>query len=91
MCGVPPYAVTTMNTHAEYPVWSKNSYGLARVVFQEPAEPLTTLNWTFALRVLAGRRKEQDIVLALMIPLVMKMCYMALTPHSCHQPPSHPG
>ena len=24
------------------PVWSKNSCGFARVVFQEPAEPFTT-------------------------------------------------
>jgi hypothetical protein len=51
----------------------KNSCGLACVVFQQPAEPLTTLNWTFALLGLAGHGKEQHIALALMIPLVMKM------------------
>jgi hypothetical protein len=54
-------------------VWSKNSCSLVRVVFQEPAKPLTTLNRAFTLAVLADRRKEQDIALALMIPLVMIM------------------
>jgi hypothetical protein len=55
-------------------VWSKNSCSLVRVVFQKPAKPLTTLQWTFALRVLAGHRKEQDIPFPLMISLVMIMC-----------------
>src|SRR5712692_9110673 len=55
------------------PVWSKNSCGLALVVFQQPAKPLTTLQWACTYRVLADRRKEQDIALALMIPLVVKM------------------
>jgi hypothetical protein len=32
-----------------------------------------TLDWTLTRCVLADRRKEQDIALALMIPLVMKM------------------
>jgi hypothetical protein len=31
---------------------------------------------SFTLAVLAGRRKEQDIALALMIPLVMKMLHV---------------
>jgi hypothetical protein len=57
-------------------VWSKNSCGLARVVFQEPAEPLTTLYRAFALCILAARRKEQHVALALMIPLVMKMLHV---------------
>jgi hypothetical protein len=52
---------------------SKHSGGLARVVFQEPAEPLTTLYRAFALCILAARRKKPHIALALMIPLVMKM------------------
>jgi len=56
-----------------YSVWSKNSCGFARVVFQEPPEPFTTLHRALALCVLADRRKEQNIALALMIPLVMKM------------------
>jgi hypothetical protein len=33
----------------EAPVGSKNSCGFARVLFQEPAEPLTTLHRVFAL------------------------------------------
>ena len=60
------------------PVWSKNSCGLARVVFQEPAEPLTTLRRAFTLTSLAGQRKEQDILLALMITLVMIMLHIRL-------------
>src|SRR5215813_15416874 len=55
------------------PVWSKNSCGLARVVFQQPAEPFATLNGACTLYVWADRRKEEHIVLALMVPLVMKM------------------
>ena len=58
---------------APHPVWSKNSCGFARVVFQEPPEPFPTLYRTLTRRVWADRRKEQDIALALMIPLVMKM------------------
>ena len=45
----------------------------ACVVFQEPPKPFTTLHRALARRVRADRRKEQDILLALMIPLVMKM------------------
>ena len=58
---------------ARPPVWSKNSCGFARVVFQEPPEPFTTLNRACTLCVLADRRKEQHVALALMIPLVMIM------------------
>ena len=54
-------------------VWSKNSCGFTRVVFQKSPKPFTTLNGTLTRRVWADRRKEQDIALALMIPLVMKM------------------
>ena len=57
-------------------VGSKHLCGLARVVFQEPPEPFTTLHWAFTLCLLADRREEQDIALALMIPLVMKMCHI---------------
>ena len=39
------------------PVWPKNSCGLALVVFQEPAKPLTTLQWACTYCVLAERRK----------------------------------
>src|SRR5499426_2626302 len=63
---------------ALFPVWSKNSCGLVRVVFQESAEPLTTLNRTFTLTSLAGQRKEQDIPLALMIALVMIRLHILL-------------
>ena len=41
------------------------------VVFQDPAEPLATLQRTFTLPTCAGRGKAQDIALALMIALVM--------------------
>ena len=54
-------------------VWSKNSYGFARVVFQEPAEPFTTLYRALTRRVLADDRKEQHVVFALVIPLMTKM------------------
>src|SRR5438105_630910 len=54
-------------------VWSKNSCSFARVVFQEPAEPFTTLHRALTRRVLADERKEQHVVFALVIPLMMKM------------------
>src|SRR5437016_4282082 len=54
-------------------VWSKNSCGLAHVVFQEPSEAFTALDRACTLCVWADRRKEEPIALALMIPLVMKM------------------
>jgi len=52
-------------------MWSKNSCGLALVVFQKPVKPLTTLQQALTHRVLASCRKKQDIALALMIVLVM--------------------
>ena len=55
------------------PVWSKNSCGFARGVFQEPPEPFTTLHRALTGCVLTDRRKEQHVALALVIPLVMKM------------------
>jgi len=51
----------------------KNSCGFARVVFQESPKPCATLHRALALCLLADRRKEQDIALALMIAFVMKM------------------
>ena len=51
----------------------KNSCGFTRVVFQKSPEPFTTLKWACTLCVLVDRRKEQDVALALMIPLVMKI------------------
>jgi len=57
-------------------VWPKNLCGLALVVFQQPAKPLTTLQRACTYRVLADRRKEQNIVLALMIALVMIMLHV---------------
>jgi hypothetical protein len=62
--------VTGPNTRAQtaYPahnrwtlVRSKNSCGLAGIVFQGPRKPLTTLNRAFTCRLLADRRKERDI------------------------------
>src|SRR5205807_9025191 len=50
--------------------------GFARVVFQEPSEPFTTLNGTCTRCVWANRRKEEHVALALMIPLVMKMLHV---------------
>jgi hypothetical protein len=35
-----------------------------------------TLHWTLRRRVVADRRKEEDIALPLMIPLMMKMLYI---------------
>ena len=46
------------------------------VVFQQPAQSLTTLQRALTRCVLVDRRKEQDIVLALMIPLVMIMLHV---------------
>jgi transposase len=57
-------------------VWSKNSCGFARVVFQEPPKPFTTPNRAFTRWVLADRRKEPHVALALMIALVMKMLHI---------------
>jgi hypothetical protein len=54
-------------------VGSKNLCGLARVVFQEPPEPFPALDRACTLCVWAARREEQPVILALMIPLVMKM------------------
>jgi hypothetical protein len=48
-----PIRDTAVRRHTEFvmrgadPVWSKNSCGFARVVFQEPPEPFTTLNGTY--------------------------------------------
>src|SRR5712691_241143 len=58
---------------SRHTVWSKNSCGLARVVFQEPPKPFATLKGACTLCVLADRRKEQHVTLALVIPLMMKM------------------
>src|SRR6266700_4573272 len=57
-------------------VRSKNSCSFTCVVFQEPSEPLTTLNGTCTFCVLADWRKEEHIALALMIALVMKMLHV---------------
>jgi len=69
------YDTVTRLLHA---VWSKNSCGFAHVVFQEPSEPFTTLYRALTRCVLADRRKEQHVALALMIPLVMKMRVVSL-------------
>src|SRR5213596_3292439 len=58
------------------PVWSKNSCGFARVVFQQPPKPFATLRRTLPLCVLADGRKEQHVALLLVIPLMMIMCHI---------------
>jgi hypothetical protein len=57
----------------------KNLCGLARVVFQEPPKPFATLHGACTLGVLADRRKEQHVTLALVIPLMMKMRHVGVT------------
>ena len=42
-------------------VWSKNACGVARVIFQEPPEPFTTLKATWTLCVLTDHRKEGGV------------------------------
>src|SRR6266446_7206380 len=54
----------------------KNSCGLALIIFQQSPEPFATLNGTLTLYILPDRRKEQDILLPLMIPLVMIMLHI---------------
>ena len=68
-----PPSRTGQSCQGPLPVGSKNSCGLARVVFQEPPESFTALDWACTLCVWADHREEKCIVLALMIPLVMKM------------------
>src|SRR6266446_4491197 len=58
------------------PVWSKNSCGFTRVVFQKPPEPFATLHRALTLCVLADGRKEQHVALTLVIPLIMIMCHI---------------
>src|SRR4029434_5232851 len=57
-------------------VWSKNSCGFACVVFEDPPKPFATLYRALTLCVWADCRKEQHVALALVIPLVMKMCHV---------------
>src|SRR5205085_8066305 len=56
----------------------KNSCGFTLVVFEEAPKPFATPNRAFMCRVLAGRRKEQHVALALMIPLVMIMRHVLI-------------
>ena len=67
------YSSHTVENYGRDLVGSKNSCGFARVVFQESPKPFATLHRALALCILAGRRKEQDIALALRIPLMMEM------------------
>src|SRR6266849_1860537 len=55
---------------------SKNSGGVARVVFEEAPKPFTTLHRTLLFRALADRRKEEHVAIALLMPLVMKVFYV---------------
>src|SRR5262249_24483777 len=57
----------------ENPVGSKNSCGLARIVFQETSEAFTTPKTACVPSILADCREEEDVTLAWMIPLVMIM------------------
>src|SRR5215510_14328041 len=58
------------------PTLVKHSCGLARVVFQEPAEPLTALQRACPLMLVVRGGKKQDIPLPLMISLVMIVLYI---------------
>ena len=55
---------------------SRHSGGFALVVFQEPSEPFATLHRTLTPCGLPNRRKEQDVALALVIALVMKVLHI---------------
>src|SRR5690349_17709316 len=57
-------------------VESKNSCGFTHIVFQEPPEPFATLDGACTLWLLADGRKEEHVVLSLVIPLVMKMLHI---------------
>ena len=46
------------------------------VIFEQPAKPFTTLDQAISVALWSGWRKEQDIALALMISLMMKMLYI---------------
>ncbi len=61
----------------ETPPWRGTaSCGFTLVVFEEAPEPFATLYWAFPLWGWADHRKEEHVALALMIPLVMKMCHI---------------
>ena len=61
----------------ETPPWKGTaSCGFTLVVFEEAPEPFATLYWAFPLWGWADHRKEEHVVLALMIPLVMKMWHI---------------
>ena len=66
-------SVVYLTYAGKYPVWSKNTCGFAFVVFQETPKPFATSNRAFICCVLADRRKEEHVALALMISLVMIM------------------
>jgi hypothetical protein len=54
----------------------KHSCGPVCVVFQQPAQSFMALNQVAMLLCEATRWKQQDIALALMIPLVMIMVHI---------------
>src|SRR5919197_667722 len=58
------------------PTLVRYSCGLARVVFQEPAEPLTALHRACPLMLLGRGGKEEAIPLPLMSALVMIVCHI---------------
>ena len=59
-------------------MWSKNSCGFALVVFEEASKPFATPNRTCTFCVLANRRKEPDVALTLMIPLMLIMLHVRM-------------
>ena len=59
--------------HFFWGIWSKNSCDPSFVIFEQPAEPFTTLNQAISFAFWSRWRKEQHIALALMIALMMKM------------------
>src|SRR5262247_2201067 len=62
--------------HVFWGIWSRNSCDPSFAMSEQPAKPFTTLNQANSFASWSGWRKEQDIALALMISLMMKMLYI---------------
>jgi len=56
----------------------ENLCSLALVVFQEASKPFTTPHGACTLEVLTDRRKEEHVILPLMVPLVMIVLYVLM-------------
>ena len=67
-------------------VRSKNSCGFTFVVFQDAPKPFATSNRAFMGCVLADRRQEQHVALAVMIALVMIMRHVSIVEDALRRP-----